>query len=403
MSIETIETVSTVVLSEYGLAILRDKVEKLNKRAVRHGMVKLGLRVVSSELIGGNLKYCVEISGCEPRINGYRFIARIEFNDIVGTLVHVAPGCDDYDLSSYRESSPVCEHCNTKRKRNDIFVLEGPDGNRARIGRNCLADYLRCGDAATLTEWAACMETILTDDSDDCERDREFFGRTGYPVPALRHYLAVVHCCMRRMGWMSRTAARDCGGNSTADQALFVIFGRGAAHTKFINHNDITLCDKDFEIADCAMEWAKNVETKSEYLYTISRIATTGHFDCKLAGYAASIISAYQRECDRITEREDKAKNAPCKVWIGDKGKRFRDQPVTIKRVRYIDGDYGVRTILAMEAAMPNGEVAPITWFASGEHNYEEGSEWLLTATVKDHDENEKWGKQTIVSRSVLK
>jgi len=81
---DTVMTLATVSVFERGLSALRVKVEKLNKRAARHGMVPLELRILSAEPtereVGNgrsvpDVLTTVEIAGCEPCINGYRIIA----------------------------------------------------------------------------------------------------------------------------------------------------------------------------------------------------------------------------------------------------------------------------------------------------------------------------------------
>ena len=332
---DTVKTIATVSLFELGFSALRMKVEKLNKRAARHGMVALDLRVVASEPTVRNLGHgrsapdvwtTVDIVGCEPCINGYRLIAKVEFNDIVGNVVRIVPGNDDDgSFERYRAIEPVCEHCNSRRNRNDVFVLAGPDGCRKIVGRNCLADYVRSGDAAALAFWAECADQLgglIGGDGDAEDSDwREYTGGNGNPAMPLDAYLTVVALVKRRFGWMGRTAARDSfDGIATADDAARYLYGRGAAHERWLRENELYTCDDDADYANKAIEWAAGLDStgQSEYVHVISQIAKAGRVDMrKLDGYAASILIAYDKACEREIERKERAEGAKNKVSFG--------------------------------------------------------------------------------------
>jgi len=411
-------TIATVTLGEAGLTGLRAKVDKLNRRAVRYGMDQLVVTVtreftVENKRTGcDDPRYDVQIEGCAPCIEGWHLAARLENNDTIGIVVRIVPGkFADLDYSGYRNHDFSCDHCETKRRRNDVFVLADDDGCRKVVGRNCLADYLRCEDARAFVEYAEWCELAAgwTDESLADEAYEEGFGeKGGRPAVALDQFLSIVSCCTRRLGWTSRSASYgDPGSTATADDAYFVIFGRGKFHEDFIRENELHVSDGDKDTAAKATEWVQTVDSStSEYLDTIRRIGIAGMTDDKLAGYAASIIRAYQKDCEWAAERAEKAAGRKERVYIGDASKKGQQDlgRVRVVRLRSIETEYGVSTIVAMEADMPDGSIAPITWFATGDKvdKYEEGKEYTLRAGVKDHNDDPKWGKQTKVTRARL-
>jgi hypothetical protein len=415
-------TLATVTVGDAGLAGLRLKTDKLNKRAKRHGMNLLTVTVVSTETLVNDrtgLEYdshTVEINGRAPCINGYWLAARLENNELIGTVVRVVPGkfADD-DYSAYRNHDFGCDHCNSRRRRNDVFVLRRDDnGSTKVVGRNCLADYIRSEDAEDFARYAEFCESAAGWNDSSCADeafDDGYGERDGGRVFKLNQFLTAVAVCTRRLGWISRTAVKgDPGLSATADDASYLLCGRGHRHEKFVRNNELYASDGDKERADNAIKWAAALtpaETaKSEYLDTIARIATAGATDNKLAGYAASIIRAYDKAREWETERKEKAAGRKERVFIGDAGRKGQQDlgRVRVMRLRSIETDYGVSTIIAMEADMPNGAIAPITWFASGDKvdKYEEGAEYTLRAGIKGHDDDPKWGKQTKVTRAKL-
>ncbi len=415
----TLVTIKTVELGDAGFAGLTAIVDKLNKRADRHGMNKLVVTVkrtftVRNEETGvdENRRY-VEIDGRAPCIDGWHLAAVVSRNDCIGTLVKTLPGkFADCDYSEYRTHDFSCDHCGFNRRRNDVFVIADDNGKFQVVGRNCLADFLRCKDAASFAEyaeWFDKLDGMGESDFADVAYGDGFGGRACRPVLELRTYLAVVRVCETKLGWTSR---KDCynnpGRSATADDAYFVILGGGKGHSDFVKGNDLHVRDSDYDYADKVIAWVTSltIDTtgKSEYLDTIARIGHAGILNSELAGYAASIGRAYENDCKWSEERAEKAAGHKEKDFIGDADKKGQQDlgVVRIVRIRYIEGEYGVRTIVAMEADLPNGKVAPITWFASGEKEYEEGDEYTLRAGIKGHEDNAKWGKQTTVTRAKL-
>jgi len=420
---EAIVPIATAELNERGMTILREKVDSLNKRARRHGMAELDLRILSAEPFERKIKvgqdeltvpdvlYKVEVAGCEPCINGWKLAAKIEFNDIIGNVVRIAPGRDDDgSYSQYRTIGAVCEHCNTTRRRNDVFVLEHEDGSRKIIGRNCLADYLRCGDADSLARWAEWQSQIRDACCDDGEVDddgREFMGGRGNPAMPLSAYLRVVAVVKRKFGWMGRTAARESyDGIATADIAARVLYGRGRSHDKWIADNKLVPNDDDGAYVEKAIAWACEIDPGHvEYKDIIKRIAIAGIVDMrKLDGYAASILIAYDKHCEREIEYAARRAAAKDKEFYGDAKKRYRNIPVKCVGLNSFEGHYGVTTLVRFEyyPEGPNGKrKAVLTWFASGDkyNDWDLDSSYLIDFTVKGHEDHDKYGKQTRINR----
>ena len=397
-------TFATVSVFEYGYLNLKDHVEKLNRKALKHGMepITMAVREVAFVRIykGGfgcsEPLYHIEINGIEPCIDGWRLVARVEFNDTIGQVVRLAPNvCDDGSFASYREHNGHCDHCNSIRRRNDVFILEDCNGNRKSVGRNCLADFIRDGDANSIIRYAE-----FADDLGKCgDKDYEGDG-VCMPNPKLQPFLTIVAMLTRRLGWVSRTTSKDNDVSSTADCAARYLYSREPYRTRWIDANELFVSDNDVKLAGDAIEWVCNVEDRSEYINTIKRIGQAGIVDMKsLAGYAASIISAYKKTLDVSKARAAFAKNTD---FIGNVKQRLKNLEVRVLRVRYIDGYYGTTTIVAMETDIDGG-VAPLVWFASGSQDIAEGTILTIDATVKDQKDDPKFGKQTIVTRCSIK
>lgn len=410
-------TFATIEVGNRGLSALTERVETMNARARKHGLepvVITVLRTVAYVPLHSKGRFgqsedlfTVAISGVEPCIAGWRMVGKIEFSRELGSMVKTLPG---QEVSpKYREVGPVCQHCNTQRRRHDIFIMRHDSGEEKLVGRNCLADFLRCGDADTFARFAEFMDRLRSCTSDESLEDSEDWGcgggrLSGQEVPTVP-YLAMVSCIVRRMGWVSRTAAKaDQYGNliATADVAAMCYHGRYKHRIEFIEKNELYPTQKDYERAEGALEWAKALEgDRDEYRHNIGRLAKCANVVWKYDGFVASILSAHAKHTEQELERRERAK---MRCFIGEVGVRLRDLPVRVTRLRFTEGMYGTKTIVTMEA-MVGDKRAVLTWFASGDKDavLNEGDEILVDATVKKHESDERYGDCTIVTRVTIK
>ena len=197
-------SIATGKLSSLALLILEDKMVSLNKRAVRLGLEPMTLTVLGTETVTRKLPSGldrtdivseIEVDGCPPRINGWEVAARIEFTEI-GNLVHCAPHAGGVD-NSWKTVGNICQHCNTKRRRNDVIVIRHSDGRELCIGRNCLADYIRSADAEGMIEyasWLGSVDRMVSECEDECDG---YGGKRVVVSEAIETVIAASSICIR--------------------------------------------------------------------------------------------------------------------------------------------------------------------------------------------------------------
>src|SRR3954470_6769761 len=83
---------------------------------------------------------CARITVGElPKHNGHLFLGKIVHTE-AGNLLALAPESQQAKLPpEWRTAKPTCDHCNTQRSRKDTFIIQTPEGEIKRVGRNCLA------------------------------------------------------------------------------------------------------------------------------------------------------------------------------------------------------------------------------------------------------------------------
>ena len=61
-----------------------------------------------------------------PKVDGWEFVAALTHVEGVGAVLRVCPGAEvaEGELAKYRDaSSENCDHCHTKRRRTDTFII----------------------------------------------------------------------------------------------------------------------------------------------------------------------------------------------------------------------------------------------------------------------------------------
>jgi hypothetical protein len=368
------------------LADLQDRVAKMNRRARRTDVGGLSLVVVANLLRpaqGGRVQpiTIVRVDGVVPMVNGYTFIARIEHTQ-EGNVISKAPRHADVELPNYfRSAAPTCDHCNTNRRRNDTFVLSNAQGEYRRVGRNCLADFVRSddvGDAVRMYDLLGKVESLLEGGDDDYMGG---FGG-GRDYMSTLDFLGKVVAAIRLWGWCARKDEDLAFGKvSTATLALSDRLGKPT--------------EADEDKAEDVYDWAQSLadrENVGDYIHNLRTACALGYVSSRHQGIVASAVVAYDRE---LADKEA-AKRTANSNHVGQVGQRL-NLSLTVTRSYPKETMYGVTTILTM--CDKDGNV--FKWFASGYQDYKVGDKVQGKGTVKLHGE---WQgvKETTVTRCKL-
>lgn len=405
-------TVQQATIPIRNLSSLRDKVETLNRRAVRLGLepLTLVLGAESTREFDQNwgvpviVTYIdVTIIGTDPVLEGWRLLAAVTCQENGENLLRIVPGVEDLPGYWRYTDSQRCDHCQVTRQRKDVFVLRHTDGRETQVGRTCLGDFLGHISPEALIAGAETLfsaRDLLNEASDSDPFDSDP-GSDRWGIGPVS-YLTITAACIRALGWKSRSQAQIEQKPATTDDVACVIFDRrNSASTRawIAKHGILPVQDRDRDLAKKALDWARALpcEGTSDYLYNLGVAARQDAVTDKTVGLLASAISAYQREVEKIEQA--KRENKPESSYIGEPGQKIS----TLLRLvtsRQIEGYRGAVTLARFEDEQ--GNIA--TWFASG------APEWLsdlngsltkLKFTIKKHD-TYNGQKQTVITRVSL-
>jgi hypothetical protein len=326
-----------------------------------------------------------------PKSNGYAFVGKIEHTE-GGNILSVAPGERGNELPvEMRDAKATCDHCNTKRRRGETFVIRTPEGALIRVGRNCLADFLKSGPESIIA--AAELSAYFT--SSPAELDEEYSrGGGGWGV-ATFHYLACAVSSVERNGF--RKSEED---GATKNDAAFLAGPppSGDSRDAYLRRQEWKEgqpTKEHLELGKKIVEWAKALEAgDSNYLHNLKVALLCGEATYKRQGLLASAPSAYARAMGEVVKRKAEAARVDA-GYFGEVGKRV-DLDATVLRVTSFDTPYGTKFIVTFVTE----EGQELVWKTTSDcpRSGDTGVKFAIRGTIKAHEEY-KGRRQTTLTR----
>jgi hypothetical protein len=319
-----------------------------------------------------------------PRFNGFVLVAKIAHTE-GGNVISKAPDFQKEELPfEMRTAKPTCDHCKTKRMRAETFVIRTPEGELYRIGRNCLADFLKTDPGAIVA--AAELAELAGEPGTDDERG---WGGGGYGM-STSHYLACAVSAVEHHGF--KKSAED---GATKGHAYFLANPKPKGDT----YDSIILArtwtkeqptKEHYALAARIMLWAKTVDAgPSDYIHNLKVALACGALSDR-AGLVASAPSAYARALGREEEKKQrdlkKAKReaTPDGGYLGTIKERIDIPEAKLVWIGECVSEAGwEKTILTF--VTPSNQT--LVWFASGSHPMrgDVGRRFSLRGTVTKH------------------
>lgn len=285
---------------------LEARVATANRHATKYGLEPVVLVAsephVATDDDGSKYEVItVTLSGGRHH-DGWTFTAIVDRSETAPFIVSTV-GTDAPD-PAWAYLPDYCDHCATaNRGRKTIIVVTHDDGRVRKVGKACVKDYL----GRSLASF-----TLFHDLVDDTDEWGWTAGR-GEWVEDTTWFLAGTSAAMRDHGWVPRSSRDDMPtANRVIEWSKAGQRDEREAATKWIAE----VSDADRTLAANALAWVTNIadDEPSEYLRNIGIIARRGYVTQRTAGYAASIIGAYQRAEAKRLELADVPPATPIPV-----------------------------------------------------------------------------------------
>lgn len=358
--------------------IINRQLEKLSKRAMRLGLPEIVWNFDKPFVnTNGKLMIPIDISG--PLTVNY---ANWEF---VATLQHLPTGeniirsiLDNAEIpNQYRSNGSICEHCKVNRYRKDTYLVRHAiNGSFVQVGSSCIKDFLGGNSPDNILQRANLAAEIVS-----FINGNEFGEPSSEPTYFINNFLEQTSACISIYGWLSKSKAYDSGGVATVSRVQDSLLG---------NSSKIEISDFDIKKAESAIDWVESLSDQevenSDYLYNIRAIVRSGLVEWRTMGFAASIISAFDR-----AQTSNKIR-----IISNHVGTVKTREVFTLRsnnKFEYV-GSYGVTYKYIFNDEFGN----VIIWNASKPQDFIAGHKYLVRGTIKAHSEF-KGVKQTEINR----
>lgn len=390
---------------DYLLPQVEAIIERINRRAKKLGVD--GFTLVKGEPFDREVSVDRDGLGIQPKKwvrfipvtiegptikaqGGWRLAGRVDFED-GATIVNAKPGSEL--PKRFRSIRPICDHCQSDRQRNAVFVFNREGDEYMQVGRQCLKDYLGHDPAAAL--WAASEYGGVFDDIDrELDEDRAG-GMSRSQLVSLDEVMQAAAYAVRVHGFVSRKAADDRGASPTSSAVSEYLFGKQerADYLKALTQED-----KDKAAAVIAWvqsEWGGK-DDQSDYEYNAVELTGRRAVHVRRIGLLTSLVAAYDRANE---ERVARAKRVD--AWVGKVGER-RQFETTFAGSNSFDTMYGTMFVLRFDSPegllVYKGGTPDWAVEANGGKSLEAGDVVKFVGTIKEHADY-KGTKQTMVSR----
>lgn len=313
--------------------------------------------------------------------DGWVFVATLTWEEEGGLVTRVVPD----EVLNHRPEAKWCDVCKSSRDRKDTYAVRNAEtGEEKQVGSNCLQQFLGIKPSALwMLDWDGGLDDLGGDEDDE--------RGGGWRASSRRNSLEVLAATIavvRANGWMSRANSRTQGGPATADTVGDVIdgiSGYSEDHARFLRAMRAD-ARNHYEEAQAVKDFAAALDGDSEYEQNLRAAAIGDTVSTRNVPLLASAVAAKMRRDEQVARRQaaaDTNRTAAEAGHFGTVGEKIKDIDARVVGVRYIEGDYGVTTLLTMV----DGDGHVFKWFASGHHDEEIGDEVTIAATIKGHGE----------------
>lgn len=368
------------------LDIIKERIEKVQKRALKIGFPAPVLSIGHTDLTDGIEQTMVTIQGEPLKLGEYTLVGTVSSLEDGNPFITYAPGATRID-DTLVSGVNWCDHCQTMRVRKDTYLVT--DGTAVKqVGSSCIKDFLG-HDPSLITAYLGMVESMNL--SDEVE---------GWTMSATRFFPVhdIIEAAARvvvQTGYVNKQTAIDRDTISTVEHVRAILTASGRA-LKIVNE-DFPITDEVDILVDNTFAAVEAMVPSNEWQSDIARLFTQRGVQYRHVGILASsiILAMRKRESEAVSKGESE--------FMWEKGERVTFT-ATLTLKRGFDGTFGYSYILRMT---PEGTTNDVLHFGSAgiqTDPLEEGKTYTVTATVKGHELDKRTERPTtLITRAVYK
>lgn len=363
-------------LSPASFAATREKIDKLNARAVKKGFTgRLELiyektAVERDTAIGKvtEIVYKTRIAGQPPSYNGWTLIASVDFI-ATGAIVNTAPGVTKVDRSLIEPGK--CDHCKHNRQRVKAYLVLNEQGEQLQVGSTCLKDFIG---------WSTFPSYVSSSQAAD---DVDGFLSGGY-WPRTWSTEAVLMAAWATIKLDGYVRAGDWEATPTK-RVVESILDPAPKEARQIRERYGAMTEESRDVAQKTRAFilSDDFAGDSEYVLNMKTALSSDSVEPRHFGLVVSAPQAWARHQEQTLIRE-REKSEHVNEFIGNVKERITVK-IKVKSVRYLQSAYGSTTLYTMVSN--TGHM--FKWFASDDKLGDQPTTEFqaITGTVKKHEE----------------
>lgn len=284
------------------------------------------LRPASEDSLVYHKFIIIEVEGT-AKINDWECVAVLSIHED-GNIVRKI-NTDIEVPSRFRTSSNTCEHCNSKRFRNNLYVIHNVETNEwKQVGGTCLKLYT---GGLSLEYVAAYMDGVT-----ELEQRNRCLGPSGSCNKFLpcKDVIGYASCIIKKLGYHNSnsefptsTAVKLFSGAILRECTC-----RGAVHelNSSLKQNsiDVEFSTSDFSYDDPTMDkiidYYMDQSSDSEFIHNVQILLKEGFVSYKDIGYLSYLPEGYNRYLHKIFKKSETSESE----HFGEVKKRYKNQKV---------------------------------------------------------------------------
>lgn len=394
-------------IPKFKLEIFNKRITKISNKASRLGLAEYKVEYLKEEIVeikGSNDTVynipfvTIQVEGEAPYIEGYKIIAMLEQlngENIVKRFDRESESHITTESLAKRDTS--CEHCNHKRSRKYIFILESENGELVQVGKSCLKDFTNCNySAESIAKYYE--DTDVLYELENVEEDD--FANYGSSISVFKLDNVLVASMYFTIKEGYKPSSFDVSTKSEVCSYL--------SNTRKADYEDAPTVNELLEAHDSTLEQVKeffaNQKATSDYIHNLQVILNSEYIEYKHIGYAVSAFSSYLKHFEREIKKQSNEKKETVtealkkdSQYVGEVGQRT-EFGLLFDRVVSYESLYGVGYMYFFT----DNEGNVFLWGTNKHLEFEKNESVQMVGTIKEHKEYRDV-KQTVITRCKTK
>lgn len=299
--------------------------------------------------------------------------------------------------TKYYTTKPICEHCNTARRRKDTYLIHNTSTDEwKQVGRTCLCEFTHGMDAEEVTRYISLFDEIIKGEAvgSGCRHESYFsvLDILKFAFETVKHF-----GYQKATDWENYPTKTRCMEYYRVYSGTASYMGTKAIDKIKEDMDSVSFDPEEFvDTAKDAIAWVKsqNDNNNNSYMHNLQVICNSEYCSARNIGILVSLAPTYFRHMEQSAKKQEEGDDSSS-TFVGDVGNRVEFTCRDITCVYSSDSMYGMNFMYKMH----DNEGNVFMWSTSNSVNTDR--RYCVMGTIKKHEEF-RGVKQTWLTRCKL-